>query len=261
MPIQTRYLLHSNGPALWPKHKPLREVLELQQTTPANIWQATYQGNPSAPEGTIFKREWFRDRYDAESIAIRSQIVARWVSWDTALKDEEDNAYTADVVGELLADYRLVIREAWRDRLQFPDLPDTIAATARRHNYDGKLRAVVIEDKASGTSAYQTLMASAEDWLKPLLVAFMPSGDKETRYNQAAVWCANGCVLLPAPSPAAPWLIDFEDELFSLPAAQFKDQGDAFAQLILYVENLLAEGLHARTHTATAMATAEVTTA
>lgn len=248
MPTQTRYLLHQNGPALWPEHKPLREVLELQQTTPANIWQSTYQGNPTAPEGTIFQRAWFRDRFDLGDVGLMTQVVARWVSWDTALKDDVDNAYTAAVVGELTADYRLLVRRVWRARLQFPELPDTIVTHARRANDDDRLRGVLIEDKASGTSAYQTLTATAEDWLKPLLIPFMPSGDKEQRANQAAVWCRNGCVLLPAPAIEAPWLIDFEDELFTFPGSAFKDQVDAFAQLVLYAENLLAEGLRARTH-------------
>lgn len=247
MPAQTRVLLHRQGPALWPEHKPIAEVLELKVTTLQAVWLATYQGTPTTPEGTIFKREWWRgNRYDAKSVTVESQVVARWISWDTALKDEQDNAYTACNVGELLYDYRMLIRESWRDRLQFPDLPDTITSFARRYNVDGRLRGVIIEDKASGTSAYQTLTATADDWLKPLLVAFMPSGDKEQRANQSAVWCANGCVMLPEPSPAVPWLVDFEDELFTFPGSQWKDQVDSFSQLILYTENLLAEGHRAR---------------
>lgn len=247
MPTQTRYLLHSNGPALWPEHKPLAEVLELQATTLPQVWRSTYQGSPTAPEGTVFKREWFRhNRFDPASIQIASQVVARWISFDTAAKDKEDNAYTASTVGELLSDYRLIIRHAWRDRMQFPDLPETITAQARRFNNDGRLRGVIIEDKSTGTSAYQTLMSAAEDWLRPLLIAFQPDGDKETRASQAGVWCLNGSVLLPMPSELVPWLVDFEDELFTFPGSEFMDQVDAFSQLILYTENLLAEGWRAR---------------
>jgi predicted phage terminase large subunit-like protein len=249
MPIATRYLLHSNGPALWPEHKPLADVLDLQATTPADIWSATYQGAPTAPEGSIFKRGMFeRQRFDASSVAIKSQVVARYVSWDTAAKDKEHNAFTARVVGDLMSDYRLFIREVWRDRLQFPDLPPEIERSARRHDADGRLRAVIIEDKSSGTGAYQTL-SSANANLRGRLVAFQPGGDKTTRANQAAVWCANGCVWLPEPGPDAPWLLDFEDELFSFPGSEFADQVDAFSQLLIYTENLLAEGRRARAET------------
>lgn len=126
------------------------------------------------------------------------------------------------------------------------DSPREIEQTARAFNEDHKLRAVIIEDKASGISAHQTLMASSEQWLSSILVAFQPSGDKDQRANQGAVWCRNGCVLIPHPSPEAPWLHDFETELFSFPGSAFKDQVDAFSQLIIYIENLLAEGWRAR---------------
>jgi len=242
MTRQYRYLVHSGGPALWPNHKPLTELLELQATTPENIFEATYQGNPTAPGGSTFKREWFKTRFDAGNPALINQCVARYISWDTAMKAEEHNAYTAHVVGELMPDYRMNIRSVWRDRLEFPDLPDKIEEFYRIHNRDEKLRGIIVEDKSSGTSAYQTLMKTADANLKRLLIAFQPSGDKPTRGGQAAVWCKNGSVLLPAPSDACPWLVDFEDELFTFPGSVFKDQVDSFSQLILWVENLLAEG-------------------
>lgn len=248
MPQTYRYLLHSNGPALWPEYKPLAEVLELESTTPAGIWAGTYQGNPTPPSGTVFERAWWGSdrRFDAGDHRLVNLCVARWQSWDTALKDDEANAYSVCTVGELTPDYRLLLRQVYRERLQFPALPEEIARMARMYNVDGKLKNVIIEDKASGISAYQTLQAGAEDWLANILVAFQPSGDKETRAKQAAVWCRNGCVLLPHPSEHVPWLMDFEDELFSFPGSSFKDQVDSFGQLILWTENLLAAGLRAR---------------
>lgn len=256
MPITTRYLIHSDYElvdgkpmaALWPAHKPLAEVLDLKDTTPATIWEGTYQGNPTPPEGSIFMREWWeqKNRYGPESSYLINKVVARWISWDTGLKDAEDNAFSAAVVGELMPDYTMILREVWRDRLQFPDLPDRIKAMASKYNKDEKLRGVLIEDKASGTSAYQTLANTAEKWLKARLIPFMPTEDKVTRAQQAAVWCKNDCVLFPHPTGAVPWLMDFEDELFDFPGSVFKDQVDAFSQLIIWTENLLAQGWRAR---------------
>lgn len=245
---QYRYLLHTQGPALWPEHKPLDEVLELQATTIPQVWEATYQGNPTPPEGTIFMRAWWsgKNRYDLLSSQFINWTVARWLSWDTALKDDQENAYSACTVGELWPDYRLAIREVYRERMGFPDLPDRIQSMAARYNRDGKLRGVIIEDKASGTSAYQTLRKNADSWLHDLLVAFMPTEDKTTRGNQAAVWCKNECVLLPEPGDHCLWLYDFEDELFNFPGSVYKDQVDSFSQLILYTENLLEDGWRVR---------------
>ena len=249
MPAQQyRLLLHPNGPALWPDHKPEAEVRDLQATTPETVWEATYQGNPTPPGGTVFLREWWRqkNRYDAGKKYWMARCTERWISWDTGLKDEEDNAYSACVVGEIQPEYHLVIREVWRGRLKFPDLPEKIESLAKRYNQDGKLRGVIIEDKASGTSAYQTLSATSPDWLKSVLRAFMPTGDKVTRAQQAAVWCKNDCIWLPHPSDAARWLIDFEDELFNFPGSSYKDQVDAFSQLALYLEHYLSQGFQAR---------------
>lgn len=248
MPQTFRHLLHRNGPALWAENKPLEEVLELKATTPPSIWEGTYQGNPTAPEGTIYLREWWegKNRYDPADQAIKNRTVGRWLSWDTGLKDDDTNAYSSMVVGELQPDYTLVTRLVYRERLTFPNLPEKIAHFAKIYNRDNKLKGVLIEDKASGTSAYQTLKNTAESWLSSLLIAFMPTEDKTTRSQQAAVWCRNNCILLPYPTDETPWLLDFEDELFDFPGSVYKDQVDAFAQLILWLENLLTEGWRAR---------------
>ncbi|MCB8942559.1 MAG: hypothetical protein H6658_02165 [Ardenticatenaceae bacterium] len=239
-----RVLLHQNGPALWPEHKPLAEVLELKETTPELIWHGTYQGSPTPPGGYTFKRAWWprKHRY-----ALGQQhIHARFLSFDTGLKDKETADFTACTVGELWPDYRLGLAYAEQARYEFPFLPEYIEQTAVRWNYDGRLNAVIIEDKASGISALQTLQASSPAWLADMLVAFNPTTDKVTRASQAAVWCKNHSVLLPVLQPDLHWLIDFEDELFDFPQAVHDHRTDAFSQMILYLENLLSAGWQAR---------------
>jgi predicted phage terminase large subunit-like protein len=248
MPTTYRYKVHNQGPALWPDHKPLAEVLELEATTPDYIWKSIYQGNPTAAAGTIFRREWWRakNRYDVTEQRKVFGCIGRWISWDTGLKDTNTSAFTACVVGELWPNYMLAIREVYRERLEFPELPEMIRQVNQRYAWDGKTRQVIIEDKASGISAYQTIMAGADKELARVLDRFNPTTDKVTRANQAAVWCKNDCVLLPQPSEAAPWLLDFEQELFNAPGSTYMDQVDAFSQLVLWVENYLAQGWHAR---------------
>lgn len=224
----------------------LRSLSELDEITRMQLLQGLWVTDPT---GKPFLAAWWgkgRNRYHLDDSAIRNQVVARWISWDTALKDENENAYTACVVGELTPDYRLIVREVWRDKMQFPFLPDAIKDMAAKWNYDEKLRAVIIEDKSSGTSAYQTLMHTAPQWLRDMLIAFQPTGDKATRGQQAAVWCKRDCVMLPFPDEDATWLYDFESELFNFPLSVFKDQADAFAQLVIYLENILATGWQAR---------------
>jgi predicted phage terminase large subunit-like protein len=233
------------GAPLWPEKYPLSVLLELQATD--LDFDALYQQHPTTRQGVVFDRAWTAEhRYDAGDAGLGRMCVGRWLSWDTALKDKQESDYSACSVFELLPDYRLVLREVYRDKLQFPLLPSTIAAVAQRHNADLKLRGVLIEDKASGTSAYQTLMQTAPDWLRPLLVAYPPHGSKLYRAQQAAVWLRNGMVLFPRPSEHVPWLADFEKEFFDFPQSPHDDMVDGFSQGVLYLENLIAEGYRAR---------------
>jgi len=244
-------VVHRNGPALWPEYRPLAEVLKLRATTPELIWEGTYQGNPTPAGGYTYRREWWSDesrfgqnRYTPGEYL--GEVVGRFQSWDTAEGDGDNNAYAACVTGEILADYRLVVRHVYRARLTFDVLPATIESMARQWNGDGRLHSIVIEDKSSGKAANQTLKATSEVWLRGLISPYQPVGSKVHRASQAAVWYRNGMVLLPHPGAGAAWLMDFEDELFSFPQSAFADQVDALSQLIQYTEHYLAEGWSAR---------------
>jgi predicted phage terminase large subunit-like protein len=195
-----------------------------------------------------FERAWWRrkHRYHVDDWRLLNTVTARWISWDTAFKDKDESDFSAFTVAELLPDYRLVVRRVEADKLTFPDLPDRMLEVASRYNGDGKLRGVLIEDAASGPSAFQTLTATAPDWLTRLLKLYAPRGSKEERAKQAAVWCKRGCVLFPHPCPDAAWLGDFEHQLFNFPDVVHDDRVDAFTQIVNYLEHYLAQGWRAR---------------
>lgn len=192
----------------------------------------------------VWLREWCEDRYDIHDEAMARSVIARFLSYDTAAKDKDTNAYSALVVGELLPDYRMRLRHVWRDRLLFPNLAAQVERDIVHWDADGKLHNVIIEDKSSGTGLYQTLMDSGSERVQRMLVPFMPTGSKDTRFEQAGVWVKNGSFILPSASDATRWLLPFEDEVFE--EDEFKDQRDAVAQLIIYNEHRLADGLRAR---------------
>jgi phage terminase large subunit-like protein len=221
---------------LWPEHFSLEEALELQRTTPEHIFQTTYLGNPTSPHGTIFKREWFKDRFQSPPAA-----VARWLSIDTGMSDTDASAKSAIVVGELMRDYRMSIVDVWSGAVQFPQLIEKTKEYMEKYN--GLLRGVIIERKVSGISLIQTMQQSIGS---NLIIGFDPRVSKETRYQQASVWCKLGCVLLPIPAVNYPWLYDFESDLFECPNISYLDVMDAFSQLIIYSENLLASSYQAR---------------
>ncbi|MGK2898832.1 MAG: terminase large subunit domain-containing protein [Burkholderiaceae bacterium] len=222
-----------------------RTLSELDPITRAQLLEGRWVRDTSAQP---FRREWFtrRNRYTPGDTDLMRKTVARYISWDTAFKDKDDSAYTAAVVVELTADYRLAVVEVWRAKLQFPDLIPAMEAVTERHNRDGKLRGIIVEDRASGVSALQTLAAAGTSATADMLVPFEPKGSKVERAQQAAVWAKLDTIMLPSPSGAVPWLADFEAELFTFPLGADKDQVDAFDQIVLYLEHMLAAGHHAR---------------
>ena len=123
--------------ALWPEHKPLAEVLKLWATTPALIWEGTYQGNPTPAGGYTFRREWWSgiNRYAAGGYA--GKVVGRCQSWDTSEGETGESAFSVCVTVDILADYRLAVRDVYRDRLTFDVLPESVESMARRANSDG----------------------------------------------------------------------------------------------------------------------------
>lgn len=221
----------------------LESLAELDPVTRRQLEEGLWVTDPSLRP---FDRTWWNKdtRFHVDQFP-PGRIVGRWQSWDTATKDGQHNAYTAVVTGEMTDDYRLLITEVWQDKLQVPFLAEAVRLKAEHAARDGKLEAVVIEDKSSGTGIVQTLRLGSV-WLADRLVAFKPNnyGDKVQRAQQTALWCKRGCVLLPHPGPS--WLFDFEKQLFNFPNTEFKDMVDALTQLVIFLEHYLAAGWRSR---------------
>lgn len=213
------------------------------------------QQRPTSAAGGIFKKVWWDvaegiNRYDLNDTAIRSKVIARWLTFDTAFKDKSHNDPSACCVWELWSDYRLAVRSMWQERIESAFLPGKIEELSKRWNQDGKLRAVIIEDKGSGITSIQTLRMSAPSWLAEMIIEFQPTGAKEYRARLSSVWCERGCIQLPWPADDAEWYSDFLDpengQLWMFPNAAHDDMVDTFTMGIQYLEHYIAEGWQAR---------------
>lgn len=237
------------GEALCPQRYNVASLDRIKANVSESTWWALYQQEPRPAGGAVYIRAYWEPdetRYDPRDPGFTNACIARFVSWDTAFKDNPEAAYTAACVFELSPDYRLYLREVITAHLKFPDLIDMITSTARRYNFDNKLHSVIIEDRASGISALQDLQKSAPAWLKPKIRGFAEDCSKVERAQEAAIRCRNGSVLLPWPNEETKWLLDFEDELFSFPASLRKDRVDAFTQGVLCLESILITGERGR---------------
>lgn len=221
---------------------------ELDEVTRAQLLEGKWI---KAGEHQPFRPEFWRNknRYDPYDPNLLDKVVGRWAFLDTANKIEETNAYSAVVIGELLDDYRLIIRYVTQARKTYDDLVEYVADELEPFagpRSDDKFRAALIEDAASGTQLIQHFTKPATDpvWLRGKVVGRPPyrgspqsvKSGKEQAYAAAGLWCKRDCLWLPIPG-TVPWdLHGFERQLYRMPSGQFKDMADALAGLVNYLE-------------------------
>jgi len=234
------------GTPLWKERFNAEELEAIRQATADRTWWSLYQGMPQPDGGSIYLREWWqgRNRYQADDRRLLNSTVARIISWDTAESTSDDAAYSAAAVIDIVPwdrGYAAILREVWRGRVAFADLLQSVESLARRWNQDEKLRHVIIENASSGRAGVQMLRLQAPAWLAPLIQPFPVHQSKDERARVASVPMRNGRFWLPEPSESTPWLFDFEDELYAVPSGRFRDQTDATAQGVIFLQNYLRE--------------------
>jgi len=190
----------------------------IRASGPAWLVAAWLNGDWNAsPDGGIVLSQWFR-RY------LRVPPEAHMVvhSWDTAQKSAQINdpsCLTSWRVGHGAPGAYLA--EVFTKRLEYPALRKAVMDWAARD----RPNAILIEDKASGTSLIQDLRGSTTLPIIPV----EPEGDKATRmFGETGAFEA-GRVFFPE---SAPWLLDYELELTIFPLAPHDDQVDSTSQFL-----------------------------
>lgn len=226
------------GELLWEGRFGKEEIQSAKNSLSELGYAGQYQQRPSAVAGNIFKKKWFLNRME------NTDIVERWISADTAESVNASADPNAIVVGELDSNYRLFIREVSNKRLEFPDLQAEIERLANKYKYN--LTGIIIESKSSGISLQQSIQRTSPEWMRNMIYPFVPKGGKVQKFYQAAVWCEKDCIILPPHNQNFSWLKEFEDELFTVDNSKHDDQADAFSQLIIFLENYIADGFRER---------------
>jgi predicted phage terminase large subunit-like protein len=211
------------GEPLWPG-KFDRDYLLKVRAQNVRAFEAIYQQNPAPPEGNIFKTEWWNYRY-AQPASYR--LIE--LHYDTAVKKGSRNDWTAMWAGGLTWDGRIHVLDIWWDKLEFPALvqrvKDDYATFAARGL---RPTGIFIEDKASGSSLFQTLVETTH-----LPVgAILPEGDKEARAIAVTPFYSAGKVLHPAQHPR---LADYFILMEKFPNTRIKDPVDASTQGVSHI--------------------------
>ena len=176
-------------------------------------WQALMQGHPTAAEGNMIKRDWFKYYKEAPL-----QFEYMLQSWDCTFKDSDGSDFVVGQVwGKLEGRYYLL--DQVRDRMDFPT---TLRAMEQMNAKYPNVLLKLVEDKANGSAAIAMLRNKV-----PGIVAVNPKGGKVARLNAVAPAIESGNVYLPEDKP---WVYDFVDEFCSFPNGKHDDMVDSASQ-------------------------------
>jgi predicted phage terminase large subunit-like protein len=203
------------GEAVWPSRYPVEALEAIRADVGPRVFQTLYQGNVSASQGTIFKRDWFR-HYDRPP-ELFSRIIQ---SWDTAFKTGATNDYSVCATfGETQNGFYLLA--LYRAKVEFPELKRQVAQQANLW----RPSEIYVEDKASGQSLIQELKLATTYPIIPVKI----DRDKEVRASAVTGYFESGRVLFPE---GAAWVSDLEDELAGFPGGLHDDCVDAISQAL-----------------------------
>jgi predicted phage terminase large subunit-like protein len=186
---------------------------DMKRTMGTRTYGAQYQQRPSEDDSAFFNRKWWQYYRPG---TIPPAIRREW-SWDTALKDGQENDYSVGVLMSHCANGTYLERVV-RGRLIYPDLKRTVLT-----EWEARQATVIIEDNASGISLGQDLKRGT----RILIAMYKKPGDKVFCANMASPTVEGGRVFLPE---GAPWVADFVEELSQFPFGEHDDQVDAFSQ-------------------------------
>lgn len=218
-------IIRQKGEALHPEREDLEILQDIKLNSGEYHFCAQYQQMPISPQGNLVKKEWLK--YYSEIANPMKELI---ISWDTASKCGDNNAYSACVIIGIDYNNKWQMLDCFRGRFAFPELLQkaivSFEQTKSKYNLPVKL---LIEDKSSGTQLIQSLHCRRDIDV----VSIQPSKDKEVRFGAASVHIQNGNCSFPAV-----YGNNFEiffDELLTFPQCAFKDLCDAFSQAILYL--------------------------
>lgn len=201
-------------------------------------WNALYQGRPTSPGGTIFKRAWWR-RYEQPLWLERedgTRVVTGFddliLSWDMTFKDTKGADYVAGHVwARRGADVYLLDRVNRR-----MDFVETLAAFKALAARWPQAMLKLVEDKANGPAVISMLGRSV-----PGIVPIEPDGSKVARASAVSPLVEAGNVWLPS-SEVAAWADEVIEQAAGFPTAKHDDDIDALSQALnrLVIMPLLA---------------------
>ena len=212
------YLGRKPGEALWPEFGfDVQRLRQIKSDVGSYVFNALYQQRPTAAEGAMIKRNWWK-YYETDPEYMQFDEIIQ--SWDCTFKDSDGSDFVVGQVwGRKGADKYLL--DQIRERM---DINQTMDAIRNMTNKWPKARLKLIEDKANGPAIIQMLNKKIGG-----LVPINPKDSKMARVSTIVPDIEAGNAYLPANKP---WVQDFVEECASFPKGANDDMVDAMSQAL-----------------------------
>jgi predicted phage terminase large subunit-like protein len=206
------------GEPLWPNKYNLKDLMALKANGTRD-WNSLYQQRPSAEEGNIINRNWWK--YYTEAPGRFDEVIQ---SWDLAFTAKAKSDFVVGQVWGRVGSSKYLLDQV-RGRLSFNN---SVQAIIQLSNKWPSARLKLIENKANGPAVEDVLRKTV-----PGIVLVEPMGDKVARVNAVAPTIEAGNVYLPQ---NCAWIHDFVSECSDFPNATFDDCVDAMSQALRRLE-------------------------
>jgi predicted phage terminase large subunit-like protein len=212
-----------SGKPVWPEYWKLEELEGVKASLSVGKWNAQWMQNPTAEEGSLIKREWWKV-WNKDYIPPLQHVIQ---SYDTAFLKKESADYSAITTwGVFYPDQDskacLILLDAVKERLEFPELKKKAMEQYRYWNPE----TVIIESKASGLPLTYELRKMGIP-----VINFTPSrgNDKHARVNAVAPIFESGQVWAPDEKFAE----EVIEECASFPYGDHDDLVDSMTQAVM----------------------------
>ena len=209
--------------AVWPEYWKLSELESVKASLSVQKWNAQWMQNPTAEEGSIIKREWWRV-WDKPYIPPLDHVIQ---SYDTAFLKKETADYSAITTWGVFrlnedSEPNLILLDAYKERLEFPELKRKALEQYTYWNPE----TVIIEAKASGLPLTYELRKMGIP-----VVNFTPSkgNDKHARVNAVAPLFESGQIWAPDQKFAE----EVVEECAAFPYGDNDDLVDSMTQAVM----------------------------
>lgn len=209
------YLGREEGQPLWPQYGFDRERMEqIRVDVGSRVFNALYQQRPSAADGQLFKRSWWRYYKQLPT------MVRKIISIDATFKESDTSDFVSiQVWGKRGADMYLIDRV--KARMDFVTTIQAIRQIVAKHP-DATMK--LVEDKANGSAIISMLRREIGG-----IVPVNPQGGKVARANAVSPYIESGNVYLPEDKP---WVSDFVEECSAFPNGKNDDDVDSMTQAL-----------------------------